>query len=89
MIHHSILFLAPEGSLPQATTTSPPAVPTPARRPLHAWKKIRFMAGVVGNAAGFGMLLSSAIDRHSEALEEVAQKEKELDAAMVETVGEA
>ena len=58
MIHHSILFLAPEGSVPQATTTSPPAVPTPARRPRQAWKKIRFVAGVVGNAAGFGMLLA-------------------------------
>ncbi|MGD8346298.1 MAG: hypothetical protein PVI83_03570 [Lysobacterales bacterium] len=58
MIHHSILFLAPEGSVPQATTTSPPAVQTPARRPLHAWKKIRFVAGVAGNAAGFGMLLA-------------------------------
>ena len=58
MIHHSILFLAPEGSVPQATTTSPPAVHTPARRPLHAWKRIRFMAGVVANAAGFGMLLA-------------------------------
>ena len=56
MIHHSILFLAPEGSVPQATTTSPPAVPTPARRPRQAWEKIRFVAGVVGNAAGFGML---------------------------------
>ena len=58
MIHHSILFLAPEGSVPQATTTSPPAVHAPARRPRQAWKKIRFMAGVVGNAAGFGMLLA-------------------------------
>ena len=56
MIHHSILFLAPEGSVPQATTTSPPAVPTPARRPRLTWKKIRFVAGVVANAAGFGML---------------------------------
>ncbi len=58
MIHHSILFLAPEGSVPQATTTSPPAVHTPARRAPRAWKRIRFVAGVVANAAGFGMLLA-------------------------------
>ena len=58
MIHHSILFLAPEGAVPQATTTSPPAVQSPARRRLHAWKKIRFVAGVVANAAGFGVLLA-------------------------------
>ncbi len=60
MIHHSILFLAPEGSVPQATTTSPPAVHPPARRPRRAWTRVRFVAGVVGNAAGFGMLLAAS-----------------------------
>ena len=58
MIHHSILFLAPEASVPRANTTSPPAVQTPARRSPEAWEKIRFLAGIVANAAGFGMLLA-------------------------------
>jgi hypothetical protein len=58
MIHHSILFLAPEASVSRANTTSPPAVQTSASRLPDVWKKIRFLAGVVANAAGFGMLLA-------------------------------
>ena len=58
MTHHLMMFLAPEGSAPQATLTSPPAKDQPARRPRRARASLRFMAGVTANAAGFGMLLA-------------------------------
>lgn len=58
MIHHLMMLLAPEGSAPQATLTSPPAKEQPARRPPMTKASIRFMAGVAANAAGFGMLLA-------------------------------
>ena len=58
MIHHLMMLLAPEGSAPQATLTSPPAKEQPARNPARAKPSFRFMAGVAANAAGFGMLLA-------------------------------
>ena len=60
MNHHSLtLLMASEKPLAQATETSPPAPEAPAepgRGRLGA--SLRFMAGVVANAAGFGMLLA-------------------------------
>lgn len=56
MIHFLSMFLAPEG--PQATLTSPPADKQPARHRYPVRASFRFMAGVVANAAGFGLLLA-------------------------------
>lgn len=58
MIHHLMMFLAAEGSIPQAKLTSPPAKKQPASRLQRACNSIRFMAGVTANAAGFGLLLA-------------------------------
>ena len=58
MIHHSTLFLANEGGISQATTISPPASTRPACRLQAPRISVRFVAGVVLNAAGFGMLLA-------------------------------
>ena len=58
MTHLLTTFLAPEGCVPQATLTSPPAKTKPASRRLPVRASIRFMAGVVVNAAGFGLLLA-------------------------------
>jgi len=58
MIQHLTLFLAPESGAMQATPNSPPAVKAPASRFCRVKKGAWFMAGVAGNAAGFGMLLA-------------------------------
>ena len=58
MIHHSTLFLANEGGVSQATHDSPPANHSPARPLNKPGSPVRFVAGVVLNAAGFGMLLA-------------------------------
>ena len=58
MTHLLTTFLAPEGCVPQATLTSPPAETKPARHSLPLRASIRFVAGVVFNAAGFGLLLA-------------------------------
>jgi hypothetical protein len=60
MNHHSLTLLLPtEPPLEQATEVSPPAPKQPAElgraNPLAS---LRFVAGVVANAAGFGMLLA-------------------------------
>jgi hypothetical protein len=58
MSHFLTMFLAPEGCAPQATLTSPPADERPARRRIPGPWSLRFMAVVVANAAGFGLLLA-------------------------------
>ena len=58
MIHFLTIFLAPEGSVPQATPNSPPADERPACSRRGVTGSLRFMAGVVANAAGFGLLLA-------------------------------
>lgn len=58
MTHFLTTFLAPEGCVAQATLTSPPADPKPARRHRPVQAALRFMAGVVVDAAGFGLLLA-------------------------------
>ena len=60
MNHSLISFLVPESSLPQATLTSPPAkeIPVEERPEQRKGKAIRFMAGIVADAAGFGLLLA-------------------------------
>ena len=59
MNHFLTMFFAPECGAMQATMTSPPANKLPARR---RWGRIRasvrFLAGIVANAAGFGLLLA-------------------------------
>jgi hypothetical protein len=61
MNHLLTMFLAPDSSVSQATLTSPPAKKRPAR---WYWGKgkasAKFMAGVVMNAAGFGLLLAGS-----------------------------
>ena len=60
MNHYLTSFLVPESSLPQATLTSPPAkeMPVEGCPEQLKGKGIRFMAGIVADAAGFGMLLA-------------------------------
>ena len=58
MNQHLTLLLAPDNGVTQATPSSPPAVKKPAPRIRRAMKGARFVAGVVGNAAGFGLLLA-------------------------------
>ena len=58
MIHSLMMFRAPESAVPQATPVSPPAPEKPARQPGRVLTSIRFMAGVAGNAIGFGALLA-------------------------------
>jgi len=60
MNHHSLtLLMAPETPLAQDTEISPPAPERPAPcGPASLGGSFRFMAGVVLNAAGFGMLLA-------------------------------
>ena len=58
MIHFLTLFLAPEGSAPQATLNPPPALELPAQRRCSPGQALRFMAGVAADAAGFGLLLA-------------------------------
>ena len=60
MNHFLTLFLVPENSLPQATLTSPPAneMPVEDSPEQSKGKWIKFMAGVVADAAGFGLLLA-------------------------------
>ena len=59
MNHLLTLFVAPEVSLPQATMTSPPALREPAgKQPGRTARALKLMAGVVANAAGFGLLLA-------------------------------
>jgi hypothetical protein len=60
MNHHSLTLLLPaEPPLEQATELSPPAPKQPAvRAGARVYASLRFVAGVVANAAGFGMLLA-------------------------------
>ena len=60
MNHYLTSFLVPESSLPQATLTSPPAKETPVEgcSEQRKGKRIKFMAGIVADAAGFGLLLA-------------------------------
>ena len=60
MNHHSLTLLMPaQEPLPQATEITPPASEQPAaRRRAGLAGSVRFVAGVVANAAGFGMLLA-------------------------------
>ena len=58
MIHFLTMFLAPDGCVPQATLASPPAEERPARSLGGMKESLRFMAGVLANAAGFGLLLA-------------------------------
>ena len=59
MNHLLTAFTAPETSIAQATVTSPPAHETPAPRAVgQRITRLKFMAGVVANAAGFGLLLA-------------------------------
>ena len=60
MNHLLTLFLVPENSLPQAVLISPPAHETPAKNSRDHCKgrRFRFMAGIVADAAGFGLLLT-------------------------------
>ena len=59
MFQSLMLFLAPEAVQTQATPTSPPAVARPVRRPARGSVSLRLAASVVGNAAGFAVLLAS------------------------------
>ena len=60
MNHFLTSFLVPESSLPQATLTSPPAneMPVEGRPEQRKGKGIKFMVGIVADAAGFGLLLA-------------------------------
>ena len=58
MIHSLMMFLAPEPEVQQATPVSPPAPEKPAKQPGRAKTSIKLMAGVAGNAIGFGALLA-------------------------------
>ena len=60
MNHHSLTLLMPsQEPLSQATEIPPPAPKQPAeRRGARIARSLRFVAGVVANAAGFGMLLA-------------------------------
>ena len=59
MFHSLMMFLAPEAAQAQATPTSPPAVARPVRqRPARGIIMLRLVASVVGNAAGFAVLLA-------------------------------
>ena len=58
MIHSLMMFLAPEPNVQQATPVSPPAPEKPATQPGRVKTSVRFMAGVAGNAIGFGALLA-------------------------------
>jgi hypothetical protein len=58
MYHSLSLFLAPESAVSQATPNSPPAKQPVRREPAEKRSRIRFMAGVLGNAIGFGVLLT-------------------------------
>jgi hypothetical protein len=60
MFHSLMMFLAPEAAQAQATPTSPPAVARPVRqRPARGIIMLQLVASVVGNAAGFAVLLAS------------------------------
>jgi len=58
MFHSLMLFLAPEAAQTQATPTSPPAVVRPVRRPARGSVSLHLVANVVGNAAGFVVMLA-------------------------------
>jgi hypothetical protein len=59
MFHSLMMFLAPEPAPAQATPTSPPAVaPSVRRSPARGVISLRFVAGVIGNAVGFAVLLA-------------------------------
>jgi hypothetical protein len=59
MIHSLTMFLAPQACQQQATTVSPPAPEPPADASrLCRRASLRFMAGIAGNAIGFGVLLA-------------------------------
>jgi hypothetical protein len=57
--HALTLLMASDQPLEQATETSPPAPEQPAPKDgTGRGASLRFVAGVVANAAGFGMLLA-------------------------------
>ena len=59
MIHSITMFLAPETAVVQATLVPPPApVPSAQCEPVSGRTSFKFMASVVGNAIGFGVLLT-------------------------------
>ena len=58
MIHSLTMFLATEDADAQATPVSPPAPAGTARRRRLQGESFRFMASVIGNTAGFGVLLA-------------------------------
>lgn len=59
MIQSLLLFLAPLESCVQATHHSPPARPRPRHGlPARVRPGLRFMAAIVGNAIGLGLLLA-------------------------------
>ena len=59
MLQCLMMFLAPAHAQVQATPTSPPAVARPVRQgPARGIIMLRLVASVVGNAAGFAVLLA-------------------------------
>ena len=59
MFYSLMMFLAPEAAQAQATPTSPPAVARPVRQgPARGRITLRFIAKVIGNAAGFLAMLA-------------------------------
>ena len=67
MIHQFLMFLVPDNAatqgLTQATLRTPPAYPSqatapgPVAAPLHL-KSVKFVASMIGNAAGFAMFIA-------------------------------
>ena len=67
MIHQFLMFLAPDNAatqgLTQATLRTPPAYPSqatapgPVAAPLQL-KSVKFVASMIGNAAGFAMFIT-------------------------------
>jgi hypothetical protein len=67
MIHQFLLFLAPDNAatqgLTQATLRTPPANPSQATAPgpvaaPSQLKSVKFIASVLGNAAGFALFIA-------------------------------
>lgn len=57
-MHQSlVLFLAPENA-PQATLNTPPAVARPAKPLVKHRADFSFVAAVLGNTIGFGVILA-------------------------------
>ena len=58
MLHSLMMFLAPATAQVQATPTSPPAVARPVRAPAREGISLRFVAGIIGDAVGFLVMLA-------------------------------